>query len=346
MRKSSWILTGSAAVLVAASALTRFGVYPDLHQIPSDADTTFRYEGTASLLDAPALAAGDQTHAFLTDLPVTLDWRIAVKDTDGSTAVVLDDAVLRGPDGKPLNSAKHVWAVDRRTLADRPAPAGSGAEKHTGLVFSWPLDPQKRDYRFWDTGIRRTVPARYTGQESVNGRDAYRYDVKATGPLADPATVNALPKALPRSAVTSLSAALPAAQRPDKAVLATLPETVPLTYTSTTVRTGWVDASTGLALNGALHQTVLARTEGAGGPVMLFPVTDVAVKGSDASVHRQADDAATAQRVWWWLSTGVPLGLLAVAALLTALAIRFARRRVAGRSPAEDEPGGAPVPTV
>ncbi|MPY30253.1 hypothetical protein FNH09_02725 [Streptomyces adustus] len=62
-------------------------------------------------------------------------------------------------------------------------------------------------------------------------------------------------------------------------------------------------------------------------------------------MHKQADDAATAQRVWWWLSAGVPLGLLAVAALLTALAIRFARRRVAGRSPAEDGSEGAPAPT-
>ncbi|MFE1291243.1 porin PorA family protein [Streptomyces sp. NPDC058751] len=343
MRRSSWILTGSAVALVAASAVMRFSVCPALHQIPSDADGTFHYKGTASLLNAPALAAGDRAHAFLRDLPVTLDRRITVKDTSGRTAVVLDSAVLRGPDGKPLNAAKHVWAVDRRTLVDRPAPAGSGAEKHTGLVFSWPLDPEKRDYRFWDSGIRKTVPARYTGQETVNGRDAYRYDIEATGPLADPATVEALPKVLPRSAVAALTAVLPAARRPDEAVLADLPEAVPLTYVSTTVRTGWVDANTGLSLNGVLRQTVLARTQGAGGPVTLFPVTDVAVKGTAASVREQAHDASTAQRVWWWLSTGVPLGLLVLAALPAGLAVRSARRPAADRGTAGDEHEGTPA---
>ncbi|MFB7244325.1 hypothetical protein CW362_24345 [Streptomyces populi] len=346
MRKSTWILTAAAVVLVAGSATTRFGVYPALHQIPSDADGTFHYKGTASLLNASALAAGDRAHAFLHDLPVTLDRRIAVKDTDGRTAVVLDDAVLRGPDGKPLNSAKHVWAVDRRTLAGRPAPAGSGAEKHTGLVFSWPLDPEKRDYRFWDSDIRKTVPARYTGQDSVDGRSAYRYDIEATGPLADPATVKALPEALPRSSVAALTAALPGAQRPGKAVLAALPETVPLTYVSTTVRTGWVDANTGLSLNGTLHQTVLARTRSAGGTVTLFPVSDVSVKGVDASVRKQAHDAATAQRVWWWLSTGAPLGLLVAAVLAGAFAVRSVRERATGPGTTEDEPESTPAPTT
>ncbi|OIJ66014.1 porin PorA family protein [Streptomyces mangrovisoli] len=346
MRKSSWILTGTAVVLVATSAVTRFGAYPALHQIPSDADSTFHYKGTASLLNAPALAAGDSAHAYLRDLPVTLDWRIAVRDTSGRTAVVLDDAVLRGPGGKTLNSAQHIWAVDRRTLSDRPAPAGSGAEQHSGLVFSWPLDPEKRDYPFWDTGVRRTVTARYAGSDQVDGRQAYRYAIKATGALADPTTVKALPKVLPRSAVAALSQALPAAQRPGKAALAALPEAVPLTYTSTTERTGWVDASTGLALNGSLHQTVLAQTQGASGPVTLFPVTDVSVKGAAASVHQQTHDASVAQRAWWWLSTGVPLGLLVLAILAAALAFRFARRAAGDRSPSEDEREEAPTPAA
>ncbi|KAB1979576.1 porin PorA family protein [Streptomyces triticiradicis] len=44
---------------------------------------------------------------------------------------------------------------------------------------TWPLDPEKRDHRFRDSGIRKTVPARYTGQDSVDGRSAYRYDTAA-----------------------------------------------------------------------------------------------------------------------------------------------------------------------
>lgn len=327
MRRTSWVLTGTAAVLVAASAVTRFTVYPALHQVPADTKSAFRYEGTATLLNAAALRAGDMDKAFLRDVPVTLDRRIEVRDVDGRTAVVLDDVALRGRDGTEMSASRHTWAVDRRDLTERPAPPGSGAEKHEGLVISWPLEPDERDYRFWDTGTRTVSTARYEGTESVRGREAYVYDIDSSGPLADPSTAASLPRALPRAAVLGLISALPAEQRPDQEALAGLPEAVPLSYTSTTERRGWVDAATGLSLNGTLHQTVLARTEGTDGPVALFPVTDVNVRGADASVRQQADDATTTGRLLWLVGVGGPLGLLVVALLLIALALRSSRRR-------------------
>ncbi|MFF3349764.1 porin PorA family protein [Streptomyces sp. NPDC002779] len=328
MRRTSWVLTGTAVVLVAASAVTRFTVHPALHQVPADAKTTFRYEGTATLLDAAALAAGDMDKAFLRDVPVILDRRIEVRDVDGRTAVVSDHVALRGRDGTEMSTSQHTWAVDRRDLTERAAPAGSGAEKHKGLVIAWPLEPDKRDYRFWDTGTRTVSPARYEGTESVHGREAYVYGIESTGLLADPATAGSLPRTLPREAVLGLSAALPAKQRPEQQELAGLPKAVPLSYTSTTKRRGWVDADTGLSLDGTLHQRVVAQTQGADGPVALFPVTDVDVRGADASVRQQADDATTTGRLLWVLGIGGPVGLLAVALMLVVLALVMARRRV------------------
>ncbi|MER6677167.1 porin PorA family protein [Streptomyces sp. NPDC000983] len=340
MRKSSWILSGSAVVLLAASAVTRFTVYPALHQVPAESTTTFRYQGTATMLNAAALQSGEGD-PYLRDLPVTLDRRVVVEDTDGRTAVVSDAAVLRGPDGTKLSGSKDIWAVDRRTLADRPVPAGSGAAKHHGLVIAWPLEPEQRDYQFWDTPTQRAVPARYTGTASVSGRSAYVYSVEASGRLTEAATLESLPKALPREAVAGLSAALPADQRPSEAELAALPDTVPLTFTSDTERRGWVDADTGLSLNGALHQRVVAQTEGPDGPLALFPVTDVDVKGTTASVRHQADEAATAERLLWLLSTAGPLGLLGLAVVLTVLAVWIERRRPAARVAADENRGVA-----
>ncbi|MFF3504514.1 porin PorA family protein [Streptomyces sp. NPDC003247] len=340
MRRTNWVLTGSAVMLVAASAVTRFTVYPALHQVPADAKSTFRYEGTATLLNATALQAGDPSKAFLKDVPVTLDRSIEVKDTHGRTALVSDDAVLRGPNDTELSASTHLWALDRRDLTERAAPAGSGAEKHEGLVISWPLEPEKRDYRFWDTGTRSVFPATYEGARSVNGREAYVYAITSDGPLADPATLKALPPALPREAVVGLASALPEAQRPPQETLDALPATVPLTYTTATKRQGWVDAETGLSLDGTLRQTVLARTQSAEGPVTLFPVSDVDVRGAQASVRHQTDDATTTARLLWLLSTGGPLGLLAVALLLTALALWQARRRARSATRAEETDTG------
>ncbi|NUO46886.1 MAG: DUF3068 domain-containing protein [Streptomyces sp.] len=341
MRRTSWVLTGSAVVLVAASAVTRFTVYPALHQVPADAESTFRYEGTATLLNAEALQAGDLSKAFLTGVPVTLDRRIEVKDTHGRTAVVADDAVLRGPGGTKLSTSTHLWALDRRDLTERTAPSGSGAEPHEGLVISWPLEPEQRDYRFWDTGTKKVFPAKYEGTQSVDGREAYVYTITSDGPLAETATLKSLPSALPREAVLGLVSALPEQQRPDEKALADLPKSVPLTYTTSTERRGWVDAETGLSLNGSLHQKVLARTQGAQAAVTLFPVSDVDVRGSQASVHHQSDDAETTARLLWLLGTAGPLALLALALLLLALALWLARRR--SRAVTDEEETGKEV---
>ena len=86
MRKSTWILSGTAVVLVAASAVTRFAVYPEVHQLPSDTDSVFAYTGTASLLNAAALEQGYVANAFLSDIPVTVERHVKVVDTDGGTA--------------------------------------------------------------------------------------------------------------------------------------------------------------------------------------------------------------------------------------------------------------------
>ncbi|MFJ3670408.1 porin PorA family protein [Streptomyces sp. NPDC090106] len=344
MRRTSWVLTGSAVLLVAASAVTRFTVYPALHQVPADAESTFRYEGTATLLNAQALQAGDMSKAFLTGVPVTLDRRIEVKETHGRTALVSDDAVLRGPGGAKLSASTYVWALDRRDLTERPAPAGSGAEAHEGLVISWPLEPEKRDYRFWDTGTKKTFPAEYEGTQTVDGREAYVYGISSDGALADTATLKALPPVLPRAAVLGLVAALPEQQRPEQGALDALPESVPLTYTTATERRGWVDAETGLSLNGSLHQKVVARTQGAEGAVPLFPVSDVDVQGAQASVHRQADDAETTARLLWLLGTATPIGLLVLALLLLALALWLDRRKAraaATAEPSEEEVASA-----
>ncbi|MFI6874847.1 porin PorA family protein [Streptomyces sp. NPDC050400] len=337
MRKRGWILGGTAVVLVAASAVTRFTVYSALHQVPAGSETTFRLQGTATLLNSQALSGGSGD-LFLQDVPVKMTRHVEVRDTSGRTAVVHDDASLRGPDGKQLAASANVWALDRRDLTERPAPEGSGAQDHTGLAVGWPLEPHRRDYPFWDTGTRKTVTAKYTGDKTVEGRDTYVYDVSATGPLADPAVAKSLPPSLPRAVVVKVTGALPADQRPSKTALAALPETVPLTYGSTTAQRAWIDTATGLTLDGTLHRTVTARTAGPDGPLTLFPVTDVNVRATNSTVQDQAGTATDTARLLWLLKDAGPWGLLILALLLAATAIWRARRPVAADRSREEQP--------
>ncbi|MGK5531122.1 porin PorA family protein [Streptomyces sp. URMC 129] len=333
MRKSVWVLTGTATVLLAASGVVRLGVYPELARIPSDVDITVRYTGTMDMLDAAAVESGDLAGALLGDVPVTVDRRVQVVDTSGDTAVFSDHRVITGPDDRELLATDEQWAVDRESFEDAPVPDDSGAAPHDGLVIGWPIAPDERDYPFWDSATRTATTAVYDRTETVEGRTAHVYTVHAEGPLADPDRTAALPAALPRDVVTGIAAALPADRRPDAAALEALPDTVPLTYAATTDLRIWVDSATGIVLDTEQHQTFVAQASVEPEPVALLPVSDVEVRSTDESVRSQADDAEAAARSLWLLRTGAPLALLVLALPLYAVASWQARKT--RRAPAD-----------
>ncbi|GAA3879450.1 porin PorA family protein [Streptomyces sedi] len=337
MRRSTWVLSGSAAVLVAASVVTRLVVYPSVHQLPDDTDTTFEYTGSATLLNAAAIESGDLANAFLRDVPITLDRHVKVVETDGSTAVVTDDVSVAGEDGTELSTTSHRWAVDRKDLVNVDPPEGSEAEEHQGLVISWPLDPEEKDYTFWDPTTATEVPAVYDRTEDVEGRTVYVYTMEAAGPLADPAMVERFPAALPRDVLAGIAETLPAEQRPAPELLGQLPDEVPLTYAASVSRVAWVDSETGAVLNGALDQAVVAQIQGPEGPVDLAPVNALAVEGTEEGAKERADDADSNSQMLWLVRMAIPLGLGIVAAVLVVLAVW---RELRGR----DRDGGGQEP--
>ncbi|MDT0343685.1 porin PorA family protein [Streptomyces litchfieldiae] len=339
MQKSTWILSGTAAVLLAASAVTRFAVYPAVHQLPGDTDSTFVYDGTMSTLNAEALAAGDMANLFLQDVPITLERRVQVVETDGSTAVVSDDVVVTGPEDTEMSATSHRWSIDRVDLDDRPAPDGVEAEEHQGLVISWPLEPEERDYTFWDPTTATEVPAVYERTEELEGRDVYVFQMEAAGPVGDPAIAGGLPEALPQSVLAAAAETLPEDQRPDLALLGQLPDPVPLTYTADVTRVAWIDSETGAVLDGALEQTIVAQTETPNGPVTLAPVSSMSVQGTEDGIAERADDAASAANLLWLVRMVIPLGLVVVALLLAAFAVwrELKSRGGSGRAAGDDE---------
>ncbi|QKV71621.1 DUF3068 domain-containing protein [Streptomyces harbinensis] len=338
MRKSTWILSGTAVVLVAASAVTRFAVYPEVHQLPSDTDSVFAYTGTASLLNAAALEQGDVANAFLSDIPVTVERHVKVVDTDGGTAVVSDDVTVAGPDGSELSSTAHRWSVDRTDLVNSPVPEGSDAEEHQGLVISWPLEPEEKDYTFWDPTTATEAPAVYHRTEDLEGRTAYVFVVEAAGPLGEPAIAERLPQALPKDLLAGIAQTLPADQLPPPEALEALPDPVPLTYAATVQRTAWIDSETGMVLDGSLEQTIVAQTAGPDGqPVTLAPVNAMSLQGTAEGVSERADDAAESARMLWLVRVLAPLGLLGAAIVLLAVAAALEIR--ARRGTGTPEPG-------
>lgn len=338
MRKTVVFSASGAVVLVAAAAVLRFAVLPGLEQVPGNLDTTLHFTGTADVFDASALQSGNLASALHSGVPATVDEHIKAVATHGST-VVLSDESKASAAGSPLLTTQHNWAVDRKTMAAAPAPAGTTAEPHQGLVVGFPLSPAAKDYPYWDYPTQSSVTAHYQRTEQHAGSQTYVYTVHASGPLKDPAIKATVPATLPKSTLLALASALPAAVQSGLAAQAAqLPDQIPLAYTATNDATFWVDTGTGYVVDTTQKQTVAAAL--ALGPVTvpLASVFALNVKFTPDTVKSVGNDASTARRGLLLIGVVVPVVLLVIALLLVLLALWSGRRR---RS---DRPGtGAPV---
>ncbi|WP_063886777.1 porin PorA family protein [Rhodococcus sp. LB1] len=325
MRRSSAVWGVIGLVLIALAALTRFVVTPYMAQLPSDTDVTVTYTGTATLLNADALQTGDVANAIAKDIPVTIDRRVHVLDTSGSTAVVADEATIQA--GPAVLPSTHTYAVDRTSLEAVSGPDGAPAvEQASGLTVAFPVHPAPEDrYTYWDPQSRTSAPITYTGQDTRQGREVRVYTTTVSGTLKDDATLATLPPARPKNLLASLAPALPAdVMAAVGPLVPTLPDPVPLAYTADTTLTFYVDNTSGVVLDARLQQQVTAGVSANGSVTDVTPVLAVDATVTPESQQAAADTAASISTALTVLGTVAPIVLLLLGVI--ALVVAFVRR--------------------
>ncbi|MDV6247498.1 porin PorA family protein [Rhodococcus opacus] len=180
-------------------------------KLPGSVDVTAQYdEGTGTLLNAAVLQAGDFGNVIASDVPVSVGRHIYVSETAGDNAVAHGDITVSAPGGVSLPS-NHTCALDRRTMDAGGTVAGVEAEQHAGLTIGLPLYPDAaEEFSLYDSATKTTVPLTYVDSGTVSGRDVLNYTAQAQGSLQDPAILEALPPALPKSQLAGLAPLLPA----------------------------------------------------------------------------------------------------------------------------------------
>ena len=91
LRRSSILLGLIGAVLIVSALLMELVAVPILTRLPGSLGVNLRYTGTSSRLNAQAVQNGDSAHAFLTNMPTTIDRHIKAISTTAHTAVITDD---------------------------------------------------------------------------------------------------------------------------------------------------------------------------------------------------------------------------------------------------------------
>ena len=346
LSRSSVVLAVVGVLLLVAAGLVRFVYLPTASKLPSDFDTTQSYSGTYNGLNPAVLAGASSARAVISNAPMTASRRYQTASTQGDTAIVTR-TLQRSLAGQAQPSSQVKYSVDRTDFAGQPAPAGSsGVVSSQGQIFSLPLNPSASDsYKLWDEATAKAYPLSYKGTSSVAGRDTYSYRSVAQGALADPAALG-LPTSVTRPQLTalapSLASLLPAAlQAQLPKILASLPETIPLTWTSSTNATIYADAATGAPIRVQSTQKISGGIAG-----ISLPFATITLNTTNASEGAIADDAARNASNLTLVGTTIPVGLLVLGLLVLVLAVVLAVRNArhpGGAAPAQPTGGKTPA---
>lgn len=326
VRRSTWVLGVAGAVLIVLAPVMRYGLVPVVTKFPGNTDITFDYAGTATLMNAKALQTGDTAHVFETGVPITIHREIKATSTTGSTAIVDDIQALKA--GATTMPSKHTFAIDRSNLEMAPTAGTTKVEKASGcLAISFPLGPKAdSSYTFYDPSSQQCFPATYVNTTKLSGRTVQNYTIDAEGALKDPQLLASLPPALPKATLTSLAPLLPAATRAKLGpAVASLPDTVALTYLVSTKIKVAADKVTGFPLDEQLEEQVTAALTVNGASVPVTPVMDVKAAMTPASTQTLVHKATSTGRLLLVAKVVVPVALLVVGLVL--LAVAFLRRR-------------------
>ncbi|PZS26968.1 MAG: hypothetical protein DLM59_17245 [Pseudonocardiales bacterium] len=324
MRKSASIIgIALGLLLMLAAGGVRWFVAPALAVLPGNTDTTRNYTGTAALLLNPSAltspAAGD---LLVRNAPITVAHHTKALGTKGGSALVSDAAVITAG-GKPVASVDHHYAVDRSDLG-RGSGYG-GVVKQTGLTFNWPIHTRKQNYVGWVADTGKTTPLRFTGAAKRGGVSTYVFTTAAAAaPITDPLVLKALPQSLPKSTVAQLAAGLnltPAQLSTFRAVLPSLPDPVPFSYTYQVSATYWVAPASGIVVDVTQHEVRTLNLSLGGAAVPVTPVMDITFRSSPSTLKAAATDARDKGKAIHRIYRTVPLGLLVVGAVLFLLGL-------------------------
>ena len=339
LTRSAVIIAVVGVLALVAAAVVRFVVVPSASKLPNDLNTTQDYAGTYSGLN-PAALAGGSGDLMLRNIPMTASRQYTVDSTDGNTAVV-NQTIERAVGGQASPSATTRYAVDRTDFESAPAPSGAtDVVPSKGWIFTLPLDPQSdATYQLWDGPTGAAYPLTYQGTSTIDGRTVLEYQSVAKGDVVDPAALG-LPTSVTKAQLVTLQPVLagllpPALLAQLPGILAQLPDTLPLTYTSDTTATFFADSQIGSPIRSGSTQKISANL--ALGTTVAVPFSTIELSTTDTSSQAMADDASSKAGTLNLVGTVLPIGLaiLGVVLLLVALLLAIRAGRSGGATGAE-----------
>ena len=345
MRKAAILSGVIGLILLAAAGLLAWLITPSyIARLPGNYNKTRTYDATIRTMLIPAaLASGNLAGAIKTNVPGTITENVTVQQTSGGTALVQDTRTIMAS-GRLLGQTVSYYAVDRQTLAATASyPSTWKVIPAQGLTVSWPLGAKQQNYTGWVYQTDTTAVLRYVTQVQQGGINTYEYTATVPPtPIKNPQLLALLPKSLPVSLVSRLTAVgvISPAVAADLAKAFPGATSIPLGYTYRAADTYYVAPGTGLVVNLSNNETETGGIAMPNGTIIpIIPVLAYLYHASPASLSAAVNDANNGSSTIATWGVTVPVTAAAAGFVLVVLGVFLWRR---GSS--KGHPGETPQP--
>lgn len=160
--RARWCVIGLGVVLLVAAACSRLIVYPQQAKLPLTA-LTWHSRAESATVAGPLSTAREHTTWLGRTERIHPD--LTASDRGPGGAVFRDSVRTTTGAGLTANRSATSYVVDRK----------SASARGRGLVFAFPADATRDNYRWWDQTLGRAVPIRFAADRQVRGLDAAVY---------------------------------------------------------------------------------------------------------------------------------------------------------------------------
>lgn len=320
-RSVGLVLLGIGAFAVVAALAVQMVLVPRLVVLPLDQQGSSVATGTGVTVFYPGDLEQRSGVTVRAGRDVIGDPQ--APDANDDVAVWTATAAITDSAGALVSVTEDRVCLDRRTaVAVQPCASerlnGDNRVRHTGLSYTFPFGTEQRDYDLFDTSTKEAFPARFAGEEEIEGLTVYRFEQTV------PETVIAQTE-IPGQLAGGAQGTNVLADR---------------VYSNT--RTVWVEPTSGAIVKGQEEQRQYFRgPDGATGVTLI----DGTLAFDEATVAAGLDRARAASSRITMIGTVLPLvlGIVGVLAILAGgvLALRPARR---GKHVPSTDRDPSPVP--
>ncbi|MGB3442697.1 MAG: DUF3068 domain-containing protein [Actinophytocola sp.] len=195
-RYVTFIILGLGVFAVAAGLALRLYAYPQLAKIPHNVNevSVGHGEGITALVYVPdgdtAMPEIRENLSLTSTTKVTGNLRAEEVTEDGDVTVWVEASeVVDDDDGLTVNGSLRSLCLDRYSgeavmpcenqfyedVAGERIVGERGTLQQPGLNFKFPFATEQRDYRWFDTSVKKALPIKYSGEEEIRGLPTYKF---------------------------------------------------------------------------------------------------------------------------------------------------------------------------